>query len=450
MSFQQGLSGLDGASNALDTIGNNISNSSTVGFKGATAQFSDIYAAAMVGSSANQVGIGTTTAAVAQQFTQGNFTTTGNPLDVAINGNGFYRLSNQTGASSGQISYTRNGQFSVNSNGYIVNSAGLFLTGILPDASGNIPSSGPAGAIQLNTSLINPKSTTASQIGLNLDSTETVTTVTPFDPTNPKTYNDSTTQTVYDSLGNPHSLQMYFVKTDTSNQWLMYTELDGDSTTLNSIANGAPDPALAGGGVAGSITVNGVAATGGIALNFNSSGALTTTMPMTQTSTPALWPPAGYSLAATTGATNLVFSLDLTGTTQFGAKFGVNAIAQDGYAPGNLTGIKIGSDGTVSGTYSNGQLRAMGRLVLSTFQNNNGLQNMGGNLWQETAASGQPVTGTPGQGNLGVLQSGSVEDSNVNLTSELVNMIVQQRAYQANAQTIKTQDTILQTLVNLQ
>ncbi|HWT54413.1 MAG TPA: flagellar hook protein FlgE [Rhodocyclaceae bacterium] len=427
MSFQQGLSGLNVSSNALNTIGNNIANSGTVGFKGANAQFSDIYAASLNGTGASQIGIGANMSSVFQQFTQGNLTTTGNPLDLAINGGGFYRLSDASGTSAGNASYTRNGQFLINKDGYIVNSAGLYLTGLQADpATGIVPDSGQPGGIKLDTSLIDPNATTTSEIGLNLDSRKGVPANAPFDPTDPLSYTSSTTQTVYDSLGNPHNFQMYFVKSATANTWSMYTQLDGDSTTLN-------DP-----------TVN-AAATGPITLNFNASGALTGTpaMPLT------LWPATGYPLATTTGAANLTFTVDLQGSTQYGQDFGVNALNQDGYTSGRLSGVAVSSDGTIQGQYSNGRTRDMGRLVLATFQNPNGLQNVGGNLWRETADSGQPIVGAPGQGNLGVIQSSTVEDSNVDLTAELVDMIVQQRAYQANAQTIKTQDQILQTLVNL-
>ena len=425
MSFQQGLSGLNASSRALDAIGNNIANSGTVGFKGANAQFADIYAASLNGTGASQVGIGTNVSGVAQLFTQGNLTTTNNPLDLAINGGGFYRVSDQTSASAGTVSYTRNGQFLLNKDGYVVNSAGLYLTGLQADpVTGLVPNSGQPGAIRMDNSLINPNATTESDIGVNLDSRKGVPTSATFDPTDPLSYTWTTTQPVYDSLGNPHNFQLYFVKTATANEWQMYTQLDGDPSTLN-------DPAV------------NPAATGPVVLTFNSMGGLTTPQPLT------LWPAAGYPLAATTGANPLAFEVDLTGSTQYGDESGLNAMTQDGYTSGRLSGVAVSSDGTIQGVYSNGRTRDMGRIVLSSFQNPNGLQNMGGNLWRETADSGQPITGVPGEGNFGVIQSATVEDSNVDLTAELVDMIVQQRAYQANAQTIKTQDQILQTLVNL-
>jgi flagellar hook protein FlgE len=417
MSFQQGLSGLNAASRALDAVGNNIANSGTVGFKGANAQFADVYAASLNGTGASQVGIGANVSGVAQLFTQGNLTTTNNPLDLAINGGGFYRVSDQTGASAGTVSYTRNGQFLLNKEGYVVNSAGLYLTGLQADpVTGIVPDSGAPGAIRMDNSLINPNATTESEIGFNLDSRKAAPANTPFDPTDPLSYTWTTTQPVYDSLGNPHNMQVYFVKLDAdpaaippvlANTWEMYTALDG----------GTPSAATD--------------------LVFDSSGNLVTTV-------------VNQSFALTNGAvTPLAFTLDVSDATQYGDESGLNDMIQDGYTSGRLAGVAVSADGTIQGVYSNGRTRDMGRLVLSTFQNPNGLQNMGGNLWRETADSGQPITGVPGQGNFGVIQSATVEDSNVDLTSELVDMIVQQRAYQANAQTIKTQDQILQTLVNL-
>jgi flagellar hook protein FlgE len=416
MSFQQGLSGLNSSSRALDTIGNNIANSGTAGFKGANARFADVYAASLSGTGASQIGIGSNLSSVFQQFTQGNLTSTGNPLDLAINGGGFYRLSDQPGVGSGSVAYTRNGQFLLNKDGYIVNSAGLFLTGLQADPiTGVVPNSGQPGALQMDTSLINPRATTTSDIGFNLDSRNALPTVTPFDPADPQTYNATTTQTVYDSLGNPHNVQLYFAKT-AANTWDMYSFIDGVIP--------APLPAAN-------------------VLTFDTSGRLTQIDGVAEA-------PIPMSFAVTTGAvTPLAFTMDIGRASQYGEEFGVTSLSQDGYTTGRLTGIVVSSDGTVQGQYSNGRTKAMGRLVLDTFQNPNGLQNMGGNIWRETAESGQPIEGVPGQGNLGVIQSATVEDSNVDLTGELVAMIVQQRAYQANAQTIKTQDQVLQTLVNL-
>ena len=407
MSFQQGLSGLGASSKALDSVGNNIANAGTVGFKSASTAFADVFAASLGGGS--QVGIGTSIAGINQQFTQGNITVTSNSLDLATNGAGFYRLSN-----NGSITWTRNGQFNVDKDGYIVNSNGFRLTGYVANSSNVIVPSTPA-EIFINTSDLQPQATgtsaaaTGLEIGLNLDSRDTAFGATPaFNAGDPTTYNSSTSATVYDSLGNSHLLSLYFRKTG-SGAWDLYTNLDGGTAT-------AATP-----------------------LTFNSTGALTApaTGIVTQTFT------------MTNGSNNLSFPLNLTGSTQYGNIFGVNSITQDGYTSGRLSGLSVASDGTVQGRYSNGQTRDLAQIVLGNFNNPNGLTSLGNNQWAETADSGQPLIGVPGSGSLGVIQSGAIEESNVDLTAELVNMITFQRMYQANAQTIKTQDSIMQTLVNL-
>jgi flagellar hook protein FlgE len=402
MSFQQGLSGLDGASKALDTIGNNIANSGTSGFKAAAAQFADVFAASLAGGGGSQVGVGVGLSAISQEFTQGNITTTGNPLDIAINGAGMFRLSD-----NGTITYSRNGQFNLDKNGYITNGSGARLTGYAVDAAGVVVP-GSFADLQVNASNIAPRATSGAQVQLTLDSRAAAPTITPFSAANVATYTGSTSQTVYDSLGNSHNMTMYFVKSATAGQYNMYTSLDGG------------------------------AAAGPTALNFSNTGTLTTAMPVTQ------------SFALTNGAASpLAFPLDLTGSVQYGVSFGVNQLVQDGYTSGRLTGVNVSADGIVQGRYSNGQTQNLGQVALVNFNNPNGLQQLGGSQWAETSESGQPIPGSPGQGSLGAVQSGAVEESNVDLTSELVNMITQQRAYQANAQTIKTQDSVLQTLVNL-
>lgn len=411
MGFQSGLSGLNTASKNLDVIGNNVANASVVGFKGSQAQFADVFANSLTGGGAGQIGIGTKLATVAQLFTQGNVSVTSNPLDVAINGKGFFRLDD-----NGAVSYSRNGQFRFDAQGYLVNSQGLNLTGYGADANGNIVPSAP-GPIQISFADIAPQTTSEFRLGLNMDSRESQPTVTTFDPNNPQSYNFSTSGSVYDSLGNPHVFSMYLVKTATANQWQMYGSVDGTALANADIGAGAGNP---------------------VTLTFDSTGALTTTMPL------------DVSLTVSTGAaTPLDFQFDLTGTTQYGSQFGVNDLSQDGFSSGRLAGFNIGPDGVLVGRYTNGQSRDLAQIVLADFRNPQGLNPIGDNQWEETSASGLPIVGMPGTGSVGVLQSSAVEDANIDLTAELVNMITAQRVYQANAQTIKTQDAILQTLVNL-
>jgi len=434
MAFQQGLSGLNTSSKALDVTSNNIANASTVGFKSASAHFADVYAASLSGAGASQVGIGASNSAIAQQYTQGNITTTSNSLDIAINGSGFFRMSKD-----GAVQYSRSGQFHLDASGYIVNDSNENLTGYAANALGNIVPTTPTN-ILVSTDKIPPQITGATSAGiaaaLNLDSTKSVPATAWTAPTGTNapatdTYNYSTAMTVYDSLGNAHTMTMYFARdtptaaeatASATGAWNVHFQVDGTAE-----ANVAASP---------------------VRLTFNSSGKLLTTMPLSgfQIDLNAV----ESNLGKTNNAAQYITSnFDFTNTTQFGSAFSVNTLAQDGYTSGNLAGMSIGKDGVIKGNYSNGQTRNLGQIVLANFKNPNGLSSIGNNDWVETSESGQPLVGMPNTGTLGTLQSGAVEDSNVDLTQELVNMIVQQRNYQANAQSIKTQDQIMQTLVNL-
>jgi flagellar hook protein FlgE len=406
MSFQQGLSGLNAAAENLDVIGNNVANSNTVGFKQAQTKFSDVYATSLSGTGGSQVGIGTKVAGIVQQFSQGKITATENPLDVAINGNGFFRLSD-----NGAVTYSRNGQFQMDSSGYIITSTGARLTGYTANTSGALNTAAPA-ELQVSTADRAPQTTSAVNALVNLDSRLSALPSAGFNINDPTTYHSSTSTSIFDSLGNPHVMSSYFVKTGPGS-WDVFAGVDG---------------AQVGAGPVGT-------------LNFQSDGSIdtsTTTLPFT------------LAAPVTTGATSpLSFSLGFSGSTQFGSGFSVNALNQDGFSSGRLTGFNISPDGTIVGRYTNGRTSVLGQVVVAGFANPQGLEALGNNAFGESASSGSPVVSAPGTGTLGVLQSSAVEDSNVDLTSELVNMITAQRIYQANAQTIKTQDQVLQTLVNL-
>ena len=402
MGFQQGLSGLNAASKSLEVTGNNVANSSTVGFKGSRAEFADVYAASLTGGGSTQVGIGTQVGAVAQQFTQGNVTATNNPLDIAINGGGFFRLS-----TNGTINYSRNGQFQLDKFGHIVNAQGAHLTGYQADAKGVLSTGAPTD-ITISTADQSAQATSKVNLLANLDSREAVPATTPFNAADSTTYNRSTAISVFDSLGNSHVVQSYFVKT-APNTYDVYGTIDGTATAPPKLGT----------------------------LTFNPDGSLPKTAPFAVTA------------AVTTGANPLSFTVDFNGSTQFGAAFGLNSESQDGFTSGKLSGFNTGADGIITGRYTNGKSATLGQVVLANFTDPNGLSNLGNNLYAETSASGGPLIGTPTSGGLGVLQSSAVEESNVDLTAELVNLITAQRFYQANAQTIKTQDQVLQTLVNL-
>ncbi len=412
MAFQTGLSGLDAASQSLDVIGNNVSNASTVGFKESRALFADVYATSLSGAGTGPIGIGTKVAAVQQEFTQGNITTTSNPLDIAVNGNGFFQVQN-----NGATFYTRNGQFHQDNAGNIVTADNKQVMGYSVDASGNIIASTPV-PLQISTSQLPPSVTTSFKANLNLNSVETPPATAIFNPADPTSFNESTSGTVYDSLGNSHDMTLYFVKTATAGQWALHGTVDGTPVANVNLGGGAGNP---------------------INLNFNSSGVLTTAMPVS---------PVALTIGGG-AASPLSFALDFKGSTQFGSAFAVNSLSQDGATSGRLSGFNVSGNGVIVGSYTNGQSKNLGQIVLASFADPEGLQPQGNNNWAQTSASGLPIVGAPGSGGLGALQSAAVEQSNVDLTSELVNMITAQRVYQANAQTIKAQDAILQTLVNL-
>ncbi|KWE57991.1 flagellar biosynthesis protein FlgE [Burkholderia ubonensis] len=412
MGYQQGLSGLSGASNALDVIGNNIANANTVGFKSSTAQFADMYANSVATSVNTQIGIGTRISSVQQSFGQGTINTTNNALDVAINGNGFFQMSN-----NGVVTYSRDGTFQRDKNGFIVDSQGRNLMGYNATAGGVINTAATV-PLQAPTANLAPTATTRITGQFNLNSQDAVPTTTPFSATDFTSYNYSTSIQVYDTLGGTQQVDMYFVKSATAGQWEVYSGVKGQTPTdLGTVA-------------------------------FNTSGQIASTTPLA--------PVTGstgqfkFTIPATGGsATPQPLTLDLTGTTQYGGKDGVNNLAQDGFASGTLTTFTIGADGKLTGNYSNGQTQTLGLIALANFNNPNGLTNLGGNQYAESSASGVPQISAPGSTNHGVLQGSALENSNVDLTAQLVNLITAQRNYQANAQTIKTQQAVDQAVINL-
>ena len=505
MSFQQGLSGLNGAAKSLDVIGNNIANASTVGFKGSQAQFADVYAASLNGVTGNTAGIGTKVANIAQQFTQGNIEASNNPLDIAINGGGFFRT-----VTNGTTQYSRNGQFQLDKGGFMVNAQGAKLTGYQAGPGGTILAGAPS-PIQINAGDLTPVATSEIDIELNLDSRSQPPTTLDFDVKDPTSYTKQIPIDVFDTLGNAHVMSTFYVKTS-ANTWDVYvanngiesenlriatasqgtgptftavnsardawtaetmkvpqdaaaitTALGAYAAAASAMVNTAAGAAGAGAPMLAAITKAGSdaalvqgktpedidqAIAGAIAvppkrvgqLNFDSNGALLTPMPFKMDL--AIFP-------ATGAATPLPIEIDFTKSTQYGAQTSEKKIIQDGYTAGQLQRFSAGPDGIILGQYSNGKTAPLGQIVLSNFANPSGLTPLGNNAWAESSMSGAPLTGAPTTGSLGVLQASAVENSNVDLTAELVNMITAQRVYQANAQTIKTQDSILQTLVNL-
>ena len=417
MSFSQAVSGLGAASSNLDVIGNNIANSATAGFKSSTIAFADMFAG-------SNVGLGTKVAAVIQNFNDGATTTTSRGLDVALSGNGFFRMTD----SSGGVFYSRNGQLTLDANRNLVNTQGLNVTGY--PASGS-PATIQAGAnpvaLKIPTTQMSARATTTAGLVANLNSTDTTPTVTTFSTANADSYNKKTTATVFDSQGNDHALDMYFVKDTTSNSWTVHT-IDGNTGTSAGDFRMAFD-------TSGKLTsVSKLDATGAV-VSTTTDGTVGLTLNV-----------GGANGAVANQPINLSMLGSLqqnTGATTFGSP------TQDGYAPGDLTSYAINDDGTITSSYSNKKTQLLGQIVLSSLSNPEGLESKGDNVWQASSASGQAAIGLANTGTFGSLTSGALESSNVDMSKELVNMIVAQRNYQANAQTIKTQDQILNTLVNL-
>ena len=412
MSFQTGLSGLKASSQSLDVIGNNIANANTAGMKSSRAEFAALVASALDVAGTSGPGIGVQVATVSQQFSQGNINITGNGLDAAINGGGFFQVQ----VADGTLAYTRDGSFKLDKDGNIMTNGGAKVLGNKMDALGKPIVGDKPSPLSLPTSAPIPaKATTKIAAEFNLDARAVV--ASSVVPTTPLT-TYGTSATAYDGQGLPITVSLYLEKTAT-NQWNVYTnDLSG---TIPPAA-----PQLLGGGPMNFDPLTGKLAAGSPWLSA---------VPVSMTSANGTLSPAP--------------TLDLSKVTQYGKSFSVSNLTQDGYTSGEFVGMNIGENGIITARYSNGETQAAGQIALAEFRNVQGLTPTGGNNWIATATSGAPVQGVPGEGKFGGLRAGALENSNVDLTAELVNMMVAQRAYQANAQTIKTQDQVLSTLVNL-
>lgn len=380
MSMNSGLSGLNAASKNLDVIGNNIANSQTAGYKSSKIQFSDVVAGKM--------GMGVSVAGIIQNFNSGNLESTGRNLDLAIGGDGFFQFSQ-----NGETVYSRNGQVTMTPEGFLENAQGAQLIG-------------PNGPIQISNAGMLSNATTKVASAVNVDSREPIIAA-PFNMADPDTYSYANTANTYDSLGNQHTVTLYYTKTAV-NQWSVRASMDG------AVSPSAPQ-----------------------VLNFTPNGSLTG------------YAPTNFGFAMTNGANNINFSMDFKGSTQFGSDNYQNTLVQDGYTNGQMIGITFDKDGSIMANYSNEQKVKVGAIQVANFLNPEGLKPLGDNVWSATTASGQAVAGTAGVGRLGTIESGVLEASNSDTSRDLVDLIVAQRNYQANAQTIKSQDEILQQAINL-
>ena len=430
MAFNTGLSGLRAAAVDLDVTGNNIANASTVGFKGSRVQFGDLYSNGFLSSGSAPVGDGVRVQGVKQSFSQGNVSFTDNGLDLAIDGDGLFVLNN-----GGELRYSRAGQFGTDKDGFVVNNQNMRVQGFVADAVGNL--SGVRDDLKIVSDNLAPQRTTNLRTNLNLDAREPALSATGFDPLNPGTYNHVTATTVFDSLGNPHEITQFYAKQSTpvptpatgESNWSLYLRVDGEDVGST---DSSADPAVP--------AAN---------LVFDQSGNLTS--PTNGVIRIPNWVPKDGNGASNGAATmaDAAFDLDLASTTQYGANFGVNDQRQDGYTTGRLSGLDVSQQGVIFARYTNGQSKSLGQVALASFTNTDGLSPSGDTSWVETFESGQAIIGRPDTGTLGAIQSSSVEESNVDLSAELVNLIIAQRNYQANAKTIETSDAVTQTIINL-
>lgn len=439
MSFQTGLSGLNASSRNLDVIGNNIANANTTGMKQSRTEFSQLVASSLGAAGSGGGGIGVTVASVSQQFSQGNISVTGNNLDVAINGAGFIQLRQPNGTPA----YTRDGSLKLDKDGFLKTTSGANVMGFPTDPKTGKVTAARLEPLKLPTAApIAANQTKSVTLEFNLDAREKPavgdpTATPPIAPTPRSTF--GTSLNVYDSQGVAAPMQFYFEKSATANTWSVYGGIDKAAVVGPPAVSAETFPVLA-------------------TLAFDASGNLSMVTP-TAPNTAITGSTKSFSLAANAikspnpnlpgGTLPQTMTIDLSKVSQFGSAFSVSNVSQDGYTSGELTGLTIEQNGVISTRYSNGQTQYSGQLTLADFRNVQGLSPQGGNSWVATFESGDPVMGEPGVGKFGSVRAGALEDSNVDLTAELVNMMTAQRAYQANAQTIKTQDQVMSTLVNL-
>lgn len=457
MSFNVALSGLNAAQKDLDVTSNNIANVNTTGFKESRAEFVDVYAASLLSSGKTKVGDGVLTAEVAQQFSQGSIKFTENSLDLAITGNGFFATVPEL--NSLETSYTRAGQFKLNQDNFIVNSQGGHLLGFPVNADGTSASVSLSTAepIRIPTASGAPQKSSEVDIRMNLPAGDSFISSAPgnFDPEDPLTFNHSTSVTIFDSLGDSHVMTYYFIKDDPSvnpNEWMLFASVDGKPIDLEDPAGGGTNPV--GGSVSGTLS-----ATGGVTgarLVFDSSGDFQSQIPSLAnggiiTTDFSNHLPNG---ADTSQTIEIDFNLDPLGPnpnepTQFASNFEVTSLQQDGLAVGRLTGIDIGTDGLVRATYSNGTSEPLSRIAMVNFANEQGLKQVGNTAWKESITSGEALAGEGGSGTFGTINSSALEQSNVNLTSELIDLISAQRNFQANSRALEVDNQLNQTILQI-
>ncbi|MBL0588503.1 flagellar hook protein FlgE [Aeromonas veronii] len=444
MSFNNALSGVNAAQKDLNVTANNIANVNTMGFKESRAEFADVYANSIFVNAKTQVGNGVATGAVAQQFHQGALQFTNNALDLAIQGNGFFVTSD--GLTNLDRTYTRAGAFKLNENSYMVNNQGHYLQGyeINPDGTPKAVSINATKPIQIPDRAGEPKMTSLVEASFNLsiDSKTKPTLPANFDRNNSSTYAHSTSVTIYDSLGAPHTITKYFVRhEDPANAgqplnpgtWSMFM-YEGDKPI--NINGGTASP--------------GAGIPTGLQMTFTPSGKLDTTIPVAPIKTVALGNGAGGAGIINNGADpTQTLEIRLGTVTQYNSPFEVNKLTQDGATVGRLTKVEITPDGVVSATYSNATTLKVAMVALAKFANSQGLTQVGDTSWRQSLLSGDALPGTPNSGTFGSIKSSALEQSNVDLTSELVDLITAQRNFQANSRSLEVNSSLQQTILQI-
>lgn len=452
MSFNIALSGIAAAQKDLNTTANNIANVNTIGFKESRAEFADVYANSIFSNSKTAVGGGVTTTQVAQQFHQGSLQLTSNSLDMAISGGGFFVTSSELG--SQDQSFTRAGAFKVDSNNYMVDSAGNFLQGFPVDKEGNSTSVSltTTQAIKVPDTAGSPVMSSRVGLQMNLNFGETPLDPAAFDPSNADTFHDSTSVTIYDSLGESHIMTTYFIKPENGahtgeSNWVAYYAVDGNPVNLDGPA-GQYDVDTTGDGIVdGTLNAQTPGGWTGAVIKFNDAGTYTGSSPVVIKTQQLGVTGANVLGPGADGSQNI--TVDFNNPTQYASPFEVTELTQDGTTVGRLTNVGIGADGLIVASYSNGSTVPLSRVALVRFANEQGLTQVGNTAWKASLDSGPALAGEANSGTFGSIRSSSLEQSNVDLTTELVDLISAQRNFQANSRTLEVNNTLNQTILQI-
>lgn len=452
MSFNIALSGISAAQKDLNTTANNIANANTIGFKESRAEFADVYANSIFSNSKTAVGGGVATSQVAQQFHQGSLQLTNNSLDLAIKGGGFFVTASEIGTLDHQ--FTRAGAFKVDKNNYMVDSAGNFLQTFPVDKEGNSTSVSltTAKPVQIPDTAGSPVKTENVSLQMNLNAKESALDPAAFDPLDPKTYNNVTSMTIYDSLGEPHVMTTYFVKPTNGSyngesNWVAYYAVDGKQVDLAGPAGTYQTDTTGDGNPDATSTAQTAGGWKGSVLKFNSVGVYTGSDPAAITTETLGIGGAGVLGAGADGTQTL--TVKFNAPTQYAAPFAATELTQDGTTVGRLTNVEIGEDGLITASYSNGSTVPLARVALVRFANEQGLTQVGNTSWKASLESGPALAGQANSGTFGSISSSALEQSNIDLTTELVDLISAQRNFQANSRTLEVNNTLQQTVLQI-